>query len=71
MAHILGHDRSQMLLLLETVDDVGPDHPMRFVAAPRERHPKSLDTQDLALLHPRRIPATDARTGPLNRLLRP
>ena len=32
MAHILGHDRSQMLLLPETVDDyVGPDHPVRFI----------------------------------------
>ena len=34
MAHILGHDRSQMLLLPETVDDyVGPDHPVRFIEA--------------------------------------
>ena len=34
MAHILGHDRSQMLLLRETVDDyVGPDNPVRFVEA--------------------------------------
>ena len=32
MAHILGHDRSQMLLLPETVDDyVGPDNPVRFI----------------------------------------
>ena len=34
MAHILGHDRSQMLLLPETVDDyVGPDNPVRFIEA--------------------------------------
>src|SRR5215207_3681431 len=34
MAHIPGHDRSQMLLLPETVDDyVGPDHPVRFLEA--------------------------------------
>jgi transposase len=34
MAHILGHDRSQVLLLPETVDDyVGPDHPVRFIDA--------------------------------------
>src|SRR4051794_30501594 len=32
MAHILGHDRLQMLLLSETVDDdVDPDHPVRFI----------------------------------------
>ena len=34
MAHISGHDRSQMLLLPEAVDDyVGPDHPVRFIEA--------------------------------------
>src|SRR3954467_14928037 len=34
MAHIPGHDRSQMLLLPETVDDyVGPDNPVRFIEA--------------------------------------
>src|SRR3712207_7853007 len=34
MAHIPGHDRSQMLLLPEAVDDyVGPDHPVRFIEA--------------------------------------
>jgi transposase len=34
MAHILGHDRSQMLLLPEAVDDyVGPDNPVRFIEA--------------------------------------
>src|SRR5215213_9673055 len=34
MAHILGHDRSQMRLLPETVDDyVGPDNPVRFLEA--------------------------------------
>ena len=32
MAHIPGHDRSQMLLLPEAVDDyVGPDNPVRFL----------------------------------------
>ena len=34
MAHIPGHDRSQMLLLPATVDDyVGPDNPVRFIEA--------------------------------------
>ena len=34
MAHIPGHDRSQMLLLPEAVDDyVGPDNPVRFIEA--------------------------------------
>lgn len=34
MAHIPGSDRSQMLLLPETVDDyVGPDNPVRFIDA--------------------------------------
>ncbi len=34
MAHISGHDRSQMLLLPEAVDDyVSPDHPVRFIEA--------------------------------------
>src|SRR3954447_7644763 len=34
MAHIPGHDRSQMLLLPEAVDDyVGPDNPVRFLEA--------------------------------------
>src|SRR5215213_1708795 len=34
MAHILGHDRSQRLLLPEAVDDyVGPDNPVRFIEA--------------------------------------
>jgi transposase len=34
MAHISGHDRSQMLLLPEMVDDyVGPDNPVRFIDA--------------------------------------
>ena len=32
MAHILGHDRSQMLLLPEAVDDyVGLDNPVRLL----------------------------------------
>jgi len=34
MAHITGHDRSQSLLLPESVDDyVGPDNPVRFIDA--------------------------------------
>ena len=34
MAHIPGHDRSQILLLPEAVDDyVGPDNPVRFIEA--------------------------------------
>ena len=34
MAHISGNDRSQLLLLPESVDDyVGPDNPVRFIEA--------------------------------------
>jgi transposase len=34
MAHITGHDRSQTLLLPESLDDyVGPDNPVRFIEA--------------------------------------
>ena len=34
MAHLSGHDRSQLLLLPEVVDDyVGPDNPVRFIEA--------------------------------------
>jgi hypothetical protein len=34
MAHIAGHDRSQTLLLPESLDDyVGPDNPVRFMAS--------------------------------------
>src|SRR5215208_939055 len=34
MTHILGHDRSQLLLLPEAVDDyVGADNPVRFIEA--------------------------------------
>ena len=34
MPHITGHDRSQLLLLPESVDDyVGPDNPVRFIEA--------------------------------------
>src|SRR5919107_1279511 len=34
MAHILGHDRSQLLLLPEAVDDyVATDNPVRFIEA--------------------------------------
>jgi transposase len=44
MAHIPGHDRSQLLLLPEAVDDyVGADNPVRFIEA-------FVDGQDLAAL---------------------
>ena len=34
MMHLSGHDRSQILLLPEAVDDyVGPDNPVRFIDA--------------------------------------
>ncbi|EYD77504.1 hypothetical protein Rumeso_00929 [Rubellimicrobium mesophilum DSM 19309] len=34
MAHLAGHDRSQLLLLPEAVNDyVGPDNPVRFIEA--------------------------------------
>ena len=34
MAHIAGHDRSQILLLPESLDDyVGPENPVRFIEA--------------------------------------
>src|SRR4028118_1507747 len=34
MGHLSGHDRSQLLLLPEVVDDyVGPDNPVRFIEA--------------------------------------
>src|ERR1700741_4702866 len=34
MAHITGHDRSQLLLLPESLDDyVGPENPVRFIEA--------------------------------------
>jgi transposase len=34
MTHLSGHDRSQLLLLPEAVDDyVGPDNPVRFIDA--------------------------------------
>src|SRR5215212_9166723 len=34
MSHIAGHDRSQSLLLPQSLDDyVGPDNPVRFVDA--------------------------------------
>ena len=34
MTHLTGHDRSQMLLLPEAVEDyVGPDNPVRFIDA--------------------------------------
>ena len=34
MTHIAGHDRSQTLLLPESVDDyVGPENPVRFIEA--------------------------------------
>jgi transposase len=44
MTHILGHDRSQLLLLPEAVDDyVGADNPVRFIEA-------FVDKLDLAVL---------------------
>src|SRR5215468_11745996 len=34
MMHLSGHDRSQILLLPEVIDDyVGPDNPVRFIDA--------------------------------------
>ena len=34
MTHIAGHDRSQILLLPESLDDyVGPENPVRFIEA--------------------------------------
>lgn len=34
MTHIAGHDRSQTLLLPESLDDyVGPENPVRFIEA--------------------------------------
>ena len=34
LAHLSGHDRTQLLLLPEAVDDyVGPDNPVRFIEA--------------------------------------
>jgi transposase len=34
MTHIAGHDRSQTLLLPESLDEyVGPDNPVRFIEA--------------------------------------
>ncbi len=34
MSHLTGHDRSQTLLLPESLDDyVGPDNPVRFIEA--------------------------------------
>jgi hypothetical protein len=34
MPHIAGHDRSQTLLLPESLDDdVGPENPVRFIEA--------------------------------------
>ena len=34
MAHVIGHDRSQILLLPESLDDyVGPENPVRFIDA--------------------------------------
>ena len=34
MPHIAGHDRSQLLLLPESLDDyVGPENPVRFIEA--------------------------------------
>ncbi|MCB1447273.1 MAG: hypothetical protein KDJ87_16140 [Rhizobiaceae bacterium] len=45
MAHLSGTDRAQLLLLPEAVDDyVGPDNPVRFIAA-------FVDGLDLAMAH--------------------
>jgi transposase len=34
MTHITGHDRSQLLLLPESLDEyVGPENPVRFIEA--------------------------------------
>src|SRR3954454_3467351 len=55
---ILGHDRSQMLLLPEAVDDyVGPDNPVRFLEA-------FVDGLDLeAAGFARGVPKTTGRPG--------
>src|SRR3982750_3339795 len=58
MAHIRGHDRSQMLLLPEVVDDyVNADNPVRFIEA-------FVDGLDLAALgFAGTVPKTTGRPG--------
>jgi len=58
MAHLSGHDRSQLLLLPEAVDDyVGPDNPVRFIEA-------FVDELDLAAAgFARVVPKTTGRPG--------
>ena len=62
MPHIAGHDRSQLLLLPESLDDyIGPENPVRFIET-------FVDGLDLAAsgfvrVEPRRpaVPATCPR----------
>lgn len=58
MTHILGHDRSQTLLLPEAVDDyVGADNPVRFIDA-------FVDGLDLtAVEFARTVPKATGRPG--------
>ncbi len=58
MTHITGHDRDQMLLLPEAVDDyVGADNPVRFIEA-------FIDGLDLAALgFARVVPEATGRPG--------
>ena len=58
MAHLSGHNRSQLLLLPEAVDDyVGPDNPVRFVEA-------FVDELDLSAAgFARVVPKTTGRPG--------
>src|SRR5208337_3192567 len=58
MSHITGHDRSQTLLLPESVDDyVGPENPVRFIDA-------FVDGLDLTLAgFARVVPKRTGRTG--------
>src|SRR5437588_571571 len=54
MAHITGHDRSQTLLLPESLDDyIGPENPVRFIEA-------FVDGLDLAAAGVARVPPMDA-----------
>jgi hypothetical protein len=58
MPHITGHDRSQTLLLPESLDDyVGPDNPVRFIDAFVDG--LTLPRRDLSMLS-RRRPAAQA-----------
>ena len=64
MPHIAGHDRSQLLLLPESLDDyVGPENPVRFIEA-------FVDGLDLAWVRGRRAHAAGVATdNPLNSLV--